>query len=154
MTVTPNTGPLSTMSAVKLLATFAENKIGQLARTTRVLADLGVNILWVTISATESFGVIKLLVDKTALAYEALRQHGITVSQVEVLAVEVEDRPGGLNLVAECLAGEGVNVENASGFVSQNRAVLLIEASDLPRCRRTLEEAKLRLVSAEELLGI
>jgi hypothetical protein len=136
------------------LATFAENKIGQLARTTRVLADLGVNILWVTISSAESFGVIKLLVDKSALAYEALRQHGITVSQIEILAVEVEDRPGGLNLVAECLAGAGVNVENASGFVSHRRAVLLIEAEDLERCRRTLEEANLRLVSAEELLAI
>jgi hypothetical protein len=142
------------MSAVKLLATFAENKIGQLARTTRVLADLGVNILWVTISSTESFGVIKLLVDKHNLAYEALRQHGISVSQIEVIAIEVEDRPGGLNLVVECLAGEGVNVENASGFVSQRRAVLLIEAEDVERCRRLLRKANLRLVSAEELVAI
>jgi hypothetical protein len=142
------------MSSVRLLATFAENKIGQLARTTRVLSDVGVNILWVTIASTESFGVIKLLVDKTALATEALRQHGITVSQIEVLAIEVEDRPGGLNLVSECLAREGINVENASCFVSQKRAVLLIEVTDLERSRQTLTQANLSLVSGEELHSI
>lgn len=142
------------MSAVKLLVTFAENKLGQLARATRVLADVGVNILWVTIASTESFGVIKLLVDKTALASEALKQHGTTVSQLEVLAIEVEDRPGGLNLVCECLAREGLNVQNASGFVAQQRAILLIEVTDLERSRQTLNDADLRLVSAEELLAI
>ena len=35
------------MSAVKLLAVFAENKLGQMARVTKVLADAGVNIEYV-----------------------------------------------------------------------------------------------------------
>lgn len=47
------------MSAVKLLAVFAENKLGQMARVTKVLADAGVNIRWMTIATSESFGVIK-----------------------------------------------------------------------------------------------
>jgi hypothetical protein len=52
------------MSAVNLIAVFAENQLGQMARITRVLADAGVNIRWVTIATNETLGVIKFLVDK------------------------------------------------------------------------------------------
>ena len=38
------------MSAVNLIAVFAENQLGQMARITKALADAGVNIRWVTIA--------------------------------------------------------------------------------------------------------
>ena len=140
------------MSAVNLIAVFAENKLGQMARITRVLADAGVNIRWVTIATSEKFGVIKFLVDRTDAAYQTLKQNGWTVSLVEVLALEVEDRPGGLHTIADCLAHNEINVDNSSGFVSRDRAVLLIEVPDLPHAREILTREKLRLLSPEEIL--
>ena len=140
------------MRAVNLIAVFAENKLGQMARITRVLADAGVNIRWVTIATSEKFGVIKFLVDRTDAAYQTLKQNGWTVSLVEVLALEVEDRPGGLHTIADCLARNEINVDNSSGFVSRDRAVLLIEVPDLPHAREILTREKLRLLSPEEIL--
>ena len=142
------------MSAVNLIAVFAENKRGQMARITKAIADAGINIRWVTIATSETFGVLKLLVDKPDLAYDRLRQAGWTVSRVEVLAIEVQDKPGGLNAVADCLAKNSVNVENSSGFVSNNRAVLLIEVADIAKARQTLVAAGLRLLSQEETLAL
>ena len=142
------------MSAVNLIAVFAENKRGQMARITKAIADAGINIRWVTIATSETFGVLKLLVDKPDLAYDRLHQAGWTVSRVEVLAIEVQDKPGGLHAVADSLAKNGVNVENSSGFVSNNRAVLLIEVQDVAKARQILVKQNLRLLSQEEILAL
>jgi hypothetical protein len=142
------------MSAVNLIAVFAENQLGQMARITQVLADAGINIRWVTIATNESLGVIKFLVDKCDLAYERLHAKGWTVSLLQVLAIEVEDKPGGLHAVADCLARNRINVENSSGFVSHNRAVLLIEVQDVARAGQTLANQGLRLLSQEEILKL
>jgi len=141
------------MSSVKVVAIFAENKLGQMARITKILADAGINIRWVTIATSETFGVLKVLVDKCDLACQSLKQHGFTVSLVEVLAVEVEDKPGGLHAVADCLTRNKVNIENSSGFISGKRAVLLIEVKDLDRARQVLEKHKFRLLTQEEILS-
>ena len=142
------------MKPINLIAVLAENKLGQIARITKVIADQGVNIRWVTFATSEKFGVIKFLVDKTDLAYSALQQEGWTVSLVEVLAVEVPDRPGGLHAVAACLAGHGVNIENSSGFVSNNRAVLLIEVQDVAHACRVLAGEDLLFLSQDEMLTL
>jgi hypothetical protein len=142
------------MSAVNLIAVFAENQLGQMARITKALADAGVNIRWVTIATNETLGVIKFLVDKPDRAYQRLHEQGWTVSLVEVLAIEVEDKPGGLHAVADCFARNNINVENSSGFVSGNRAVLLIEVQDVAKARQTLANQPLRLLSQEEILKL
>ena len=112
------------------------------------------NIRWVTIATDESLGVIKFLVDKSDLAYRSLHQAGWTVSLVEVLAIDVADKPGGLHAVADCLAKNKINVENSSGFVSHNRAVLLIEVADITAARASLAKQHLRLLSEEEILKL
>jgi hypothetical protein len=141
------------MNTVKLVAIFTENKVGQLARITQTLAEAGVNIRWVTIATSEGFGVVKLLADRSDLAFSELKAHQFTVSQVEVLAVEVKDRPGGLHQVAECMAHHGMNVENSSGFIWNHRAVLLMEVDDPVQAGGLLEAQGLRLLSQEELLS-
>ena len=142
------------MRPVQLIAIFVENRPGQNARITKILADARINIRWVTIATNESLGVIKFLVDKCDLAYERLHAKGWTVSLLQVLAIEVEDKPGGLHAVADCLARNRINVENSSGFVSHNRAVLLIEVQDVARAGQTLANQGLRLLSQEEILKL
>ncbi|HRZ94220.1 MAG TPA: ACT domain-containing protein, partial [Candidatus Paceibacterota bacterium] len=114
------------------------------------------NIRWVTIATTETFGVIKFLVDRCDEAFAALRQKGFTVSLIDVLAIEVPDKPGGLFEVADTLRKNAVNVENASGFVtqSQKRAVLLIEVKDIDRAEQVLKKKRLRLLGADEALKL
>jgi hypothetical protein len=142
------------METIRLLAIFAENKTGQLARVTSLLAEANINIRWVAIASSEAFGVVKLLVDDCDLAYRQLKHNGVPVSVLEVLAIEVADRPGGLHRVVSCLAESSINVENASGFISNHRAVLLIETKQLAEAKRVLEEKGLRLLSAQEVFQL
>lgn len=142
------------MSEVKLVAVFAENKLGQMARITKVLADAGVNIRWMTIATTETFGVIKFLVDQRDRAFQALKDAGLTASLIDVLAIEIEDKPGAFHELAETLSRHQVNVQNSSGLVANNRAILLIEVRDPDQARAALSGQGLRLLTQEEAMRL
>lgn len=140
------------MNTIKLLAIFAENKTGELARVTGLLAEANLNIRWVTIASTEAFGVIKLLVDDSDMAFRQLKHNGVPVSIVDALAIEVEDKPGGLHKVARSLAANEVNIENASGMISNGRAVLFIETAQSEQAAEILQKQGFRLLSLRETL--
>lgn len=139
---------------MKLIAVFVENKPGQTARITKILAAAGVNIYWVTIANSGSFGVMKFLVDNLEAAVRALEEQGLMISLLQVLAVEVPNKPGALQAVAEALGRSNLNLDNCSGFVSNDRAILLIELSELEQARTVLEKQKLHLLSQEEMLRL
>jgi hypothetical protein len=142
------------MSVVNLVAVFSENKPGQTARVTKLLAEAGVNVRWVTIAHSGSFGVMKFLVDQRDAAVRALKEKGLMVSLLEVLAVEVPDKPGSLQAVAEVLGQNNINLDNCSGFVANHRAVLVVEVHQLPEARALLEKQGLRLLTQEEMLRL
>ena len=142
------------MNAMNLVAVFVENKPGQTARVTKILADSGVNLCWVTIANSGSFGVMKFLMDDANKAVAALRQNGLMVSLIEVLAVEVPNQPGALQLVSDLLGRSNINLDYCSGFVVNDRAILVVEVHQLAEARRVLQEAGLRLLTQEEMLKL
>ena len=142
------------MSSLNLVAVFVENKPGQTARVTKTLADAGVNIDWVTIANSGSFGVMKFLVDKCDLAVRSIKAEGLMVSLLEVLAVEVDNKPGALQSVTALLARNSINLDNCSGFVANNHAILVIEAHELARARAVLQKEGLRLLTQGEMVKL
>jgi hypothetical protein len=142
------------MSAVNLVAVFVENKPGQTARITKLLADARVNVRWVTIANSGSFGVMKFLVDQQDEAVSALKDKGLMVSLLEVLAVEVPDKPGSLQAVADVLGRNSINLDNCSGYVANNRAILVIELHQIAQARSILEKQGLQLLGQEEMLRL
>ena len=142
------------MSTVNLIAVFAENKPGQTARITRLLAEAGVNLRWFTITNSGTFGVMRFLVDQSDTAIRALKEKGVMVSLLEVLALEVPDKPGSLQAVADLLGRNNINLDNSSGFVAGNRAILIIEVHELAQARAILEQQGLRLLSQEEMMRL
>lgn len=142
------------MYSMNLIAVFLENKPGQTARVTKILAEAGVNLRWLIITNQGSFGVMKFLVDKCEEAVQSLRRNGLMVSLLDVLAVEVPNAPGGLERVAGCLGRSNLNLDSCSGFVANDRAILIIEVQEKAQARTVLEEAGFRLLSQSEMLRL
>jgi hypothetical protein len=142
------------MSAMNLVTVFVENKPGQTARITKILADAGVNICWVTIANNGSFGVMKFLVDRLEPAMAALKAQGLMVSPLEVLALEVPNQPGALQHVADLLGKHNINLSNCSGFVANNRAIVVIEVAELAQAKAVLQQQGFRLITQEEMLRL
>jgi hypothetical protein len=93
-------------------------------------------------------------VDQREAAVRALKDKGLMVSLLEVLAVEVPDKPGSLQAVADLLGRNNINLDNCSGFVAHNRAILLIEVHALAQARAILEKQGLHLLTQEEMLRL
>jgi hypothetical protein len=97
---------------------------------------------------------MKFLVDQSEPAVRALKDKGLMVSLLEVLAVEVPDKPGSLQAVADLLGRNNINLDNCSGFVANNRAILVIEVHALAQARAVLEKQGLHLLTQEEMLRL
>jgi len=139
------------MSDVKLVAAFAENKPGQVAHFTKILANANINIRWLAVASTGPFGVMKFLVSDPETAYQALKHEGFVAKLVDALAIEVPDQPGGLHAVADCLASHNINLDNASGFIANNRAIMVLEVPDVAKARDVLQKQGFRVLAQKEL---
>ena len=135
---------------------FARNQPGRLERLTQVLMEENVNIRAITIAGAEDFGVVKLLVDDPQRAHRALQREGFSTYLKEVIAVIMDDRPGGLHRVCRALGERGVNIEDAYGFVVQDRriAVLVVEVEKIPEVEEVLKSSGFELMSDAELYAL
>ncbi len=100
------------------ISIFLENKAGRLAEVTNILRNANVNIRALSLADTTDFGILRLIVNDNEKAEKALRAEGFTVGKTNVLAIEVDDTPGGLNDVLDPLTSAGVNVEYMYAFAN------------------------------------
>jgi hypothetical protein len=133
-----------------------ENKPGRIERVTEFLMKANVNIRAITVMGTFEYGVIKLLVDKPDVAYEALKAQGISVHKREIIAILMDDRPGGLNRIAKVFGQKKINIDDAYGFVVEDkkRAVLVIDVGRIQEAETVLKEAGLTILSDEEIYSL
>ena len=138
------------------LSVFAENKPGRLAKVTRILAGEKINIRAIAISTSGDFGVINILADDPKRGLKVLEKAGLTVSLKEVIAVLIEDKPGGLDKLIQLLYDENINVENAYGFVLESRkqAVFVVDVDQLDNTQEILKKAGFETLNADALSAI
>lgn len=135
------------------LSVFVDNKPGRLNALTGVLRDHRINIRAMTIANHRDYGVAKLLVSDPRLAQRALMEQGFAAALQSVLAIVIEDRPGGLHTVLEILAERQINVLDAYGFVVApgQRAAWCMEVDDPAEAERLLTTHGLQMLTAREL---
>ncbi len=98
------------------IAIFMENKPGHLRAICKTVADAGVNIYTLSLADTQQYGILRLLTDNWEKTRDALAAAGLVVNVAEVLAVKVDDRPGGLLRILDIISDNGINVEYMYAF--------------------------------------
>ena len=135
------------------ISVFLENRTGQLAEITRLLADNGIDIRALSIAETVDYGLARMIVDDSHKASAILLEHGDILSKTPVWAVEVPDRPAGLAEVLAVLADAHVDVEYMYSLFThrEGRAYMVMKITDEPRFLATLGDRKIRIVGNAEL---
>lgn len=138
------------------MSVSAENKPGSMARVTHILAKEKINMRAVTIASNGSSGIINFLVDNPQGGLKALQKEGLNASLKEVIAVLIEDKPGGLDGVMQLLADNKINIENAYGFVleSWKNAVFVVDVDQIHKTEKLLEEAGFKTLDADALSSV
>jgi hypothetical protein len=142
--------------SVKQISIFLENKKGRLAEVTRTLSHEKINIRALSLADTADFGVLRIIVDNSDRAVTVLKSHGFVAQVTEVIAVEVEDRPGGLSRILEVLDQDNVNVEYMYAYVEKSRenAIVICRIDDRERALQILEKNGIATINAETLKAL
>jgi hypothetical protein len=138
---------------IQQLSLFLENKPGHLSSICRALASAGINIVTLSLADTQQFGILRLIVRDWDKAKRVLEEQGFVVNVTEVVATEVDDRPGGLAAVLDVLEQTHTNIEYMYAFTFRrgNRAVLVFRFDDSDRAVRALQAAGLNVLDGVEL---
>ena len=138
---------------VSQITVFLENKKGRLADVAETLAEHGVNLRAASIADTIDYGLFRLIVSDPVLARKALTESGYTASETEVLAVEVDDKPGGLARIIRTLADADNNIEYLYAFVgtSGGKAIVVLRSEDPEGARKALKAGGIALLTGEQV---
>ena len=135
------------------ISVFLENRAGQLAEITGVLAKKGIDLRAINIAETSDYGVLRLIADKPQEAATTLLEHGFILSMTPVVAVSVPDSPGGLARVLDVLAKENIDVEYMYSVFGQvdGLAHMVFRVADTEKLIAVLKANGVEPISGENL---
>ncbi len=135
------------------ISVFLENRAGQLAHITALLAEQNIDIRAISIAEATDYGLARMIVDDAYKASNILLQNGVILSMTPVYAVEVEDGPGGLAKLLEVLAEVHVDVEYMySLFIHrENKAYMVMRVTDEPKFLSTLGDMRIKIMTKDDL---
>jgi len=96
---------------------------------------------------------MRLILRDWEKALDVLKAAGCVVKVTEVVAVEVPDRPGGLQGILEAVEAEGVNIEYMYAFTfrSGDKAVLVFRFDEPDQAIAALQAKGVSVLDSVEL---
>ena len=136
---------------LKQISVFLENKKGRLAEVTRLIAEEKINIRALSLADTTDFGVLRLIVNDPDRCFAVLKDNSFVAQQTEVIAVEVLDKPGGLQQILDVFDENSINIEYMYAFVENksDNAIVIFRIDQPERATQVLEKSKITVLSSE-----
>ena len=133
--------------SLKQLSIFLENRAGQLAEITSLLAQQDIDLRALHISETSDYGVLRLIASEWERAEQILRSSEILVSTSDVISVSVPDRPGGLCSLLTVLAKENISVSYMYSVFGKTNggANMVFKVADVEKVEKILVEKGFRI---------
>ena len=138
---------------IQQLSVFLENRAGQLAEITEILAEHGIDLRAIHIAETTDYGVLRLITSAPHEAANILLEKGCVLSMTPVLAAAVPDKPGGLAKLLSVVAQAGIDVEYMYSMFGNGNgmAYMIFRVADQERLESVLTANGISPSTAEEL---
>ena len=137
----------------KQISVFIENRAGRLASVARVMEEEGIDIRAISMADAPDFGIFRLVVEEWERARAALKREGFVTEVNDVIAVAVEDHPGGLARVLGSFAEHALNVEYMYAYLTERngKAIIFFRFEDTDRAVEVLQAEGVPMVGGEAL---
>ncbi len=135
---------------LKQVVLSIENSPHRLYEVTKALGDAGINLRALSLVDTGAFGQVRMLVSDVAKTRQILMKMQMPAYVNEVVAVEIEDKPGQLSNVLKSLNDARVTIKYTYAFTgfSPGRAIMIFRFSDNDRAIAVLEKEGSKIVDA------
>jgi len=133
------------------IAVSIENSPTRLYEVTSALGKAGINLRALNLVDTGLFGQLRLLVSDVATTRRILMEMHIPAKVNEVVAVEIEDKPGSLAGLLKHLVDAGIVVKYTYAYASMTagRAIMIFRFSDNDKAIQILQDRGTKLLDAE-----
>ncbi len=141
---------------IKQLSVFIENKPGRLVAALDVLGQSNVDISALSLADTSDYGILRLIVNNPEVARDALKKTGVIVKVNEVLALSMEDVPGGLSQILKTLSQNQINIDYMYAFAgkSTNKALTVIKVENPVSAEEALISAGINTAVSKDIYRI
>ncbi len=138
---------------IKQISIFVENKPGRLNSITKLLKDNDIDIRALSIADTKDFGILRLIVNKPELACEVLKGADCTVSITNVIAIGINDKPGGLADAMDCLYRANISVEYMYAFITKtsDQAYVILRVENNDKALEALQDENFTILTGKEV---
>lgn len=127
---------------IKQISVFVENKPGKLSEITDFLGKNNVDIRALSIADTTDYGILRIIVPDAENVAKMVKKQGFTVSVTDVIALRIENKPGGLAVPLHVLAEEGIGVEYIYAFLSHKdgEAYVVMRIDNIEKAQELLQK--------------
>lgn len=127
---------------ISQLSVFVENKTGRLAEILDELSSHNINIRALCMADTENYGILRMIVDDSNKAEEVLKSSGVIVKNTPVIAIDIDDTPGGLGKIISRLSANDISVEYLYAFLSKltPNAKVVLKVNDPKKAEEILSK--------------
>ena len=135
-------------TAVKQLSIFIENKRGELTDITTLLSNNNVSLKSINLVDSADFGILRIIVDDSALAKKIIDDAGFSLKITEVIAVEIENHVGSFNDVVSTLSDNNINIEYTYTVSNANFGAFIfkVNQSNFNEACKLLRENNIKLL--------
>jgi hypothetical protein len=136
---------------LKQIVVSIENEPGRLSEVTESLGNAGINLRALNLVDTGAFGQLRLLVSDVVTARKILMKMQIPAYVNEVVAAEIEDKPGSLAKLLRPLTEAGVTVIFMYAFITftKGNAIMVFRFSDNDKAIEVLQANGMNLLDAK-----
>jgi hypothetical protein len=138
----------------KQVSVFLPNEPGVLGKFTALLMKNEINIRALTVAETADYGILRIIVNNPDKCIDILRESNYLVSETEVLAFEVEDKPGGLHRIATLMGDNDINIEYLYSTLTTETAIILMRVNNIDKASALLEKEGIKVFPGEEVYKI
>lgn len=138
---------------IKQISVFVENKFGRIAKIVDLLSKNNINISALSIADATDFGILRLIVDKPDDAVSVLRESGVSSKCTDVIAVAIDDRPGGLSKVLDTLTKAEISIEYMYVFVGKkvDKALMVVKTDDMEKSLEAFKAGNIELITSADV---
>jgi hypothetical protein len=137
---------------LKQITISLENRHGRLYEVTRAMGDQGINIRALNHVDTGAFGQLRILVSDVVAARRLMMEKHLPAKIDDVVAVEIEDRPGSLADMLEILYPTTVNVIYSYAYVGMSgcNAVMVFCFNDNDQAIEILRKHDIKILTEKD----
>ena len=122
---------MTTAAKAKQLSFEMPNKVGLMAEISAALSKSKINIISLFGIETGDFAIIMLITSDNAAAKKLLKKMGADAGAIDVVTIEMPNKPGEFSKVSDIIAQAGIDIYTVMGTAGSARnSTIVLKTSD------------------------